>query len=487
MSNKNKINSVTPVVLSGGSGSRLWPLSRDGFPKQFLVFSETKSLFQQAVERINNLESNHFSFNETLIVTNEEHRFLVLDQLRDLSSISAKLILEPVGKNTAPALTLAAYEAIKNGDDPILIVSPADQKIDHANNFNSSLLKAINVASNGAIVVLGIKPLKPESGFGYIKREKNSNEFESFNVEDFIEKPNIDKAIQYFHKDNYFWNSGIFILQASVWLKALKSFRPDIESIAHHAFLKSSYDSLFIRPDKDLFNKVSSESVDFAVIENCPESDFEIKMIELDAGWSDLGSWDAVWRNSQKDPQQNLIKGDVISIKTKNSLVSSSHRLVGVLGVDNIAVIETADAVLVTNLNNSQDIKEIINKLNHERRKEKLTHRKVFRPWGWFDTIDEGERFKVKRIVVNPGASLSLQKHQKRAEHWVVVKGKALINRGNKTINLTKNESTFIPSNTIHRLSNPSNKPLEIIEVQSGDYLEEDDIQRFEDNYGRET
>ncbi len=477
--------SVTPVILCGGSGTRLWPLSRAGFPKQFLVLSGKSSLFQQAIERVNTLNSAHISLGETLIVTGEEHRFLVLDQLRELPSISAKLLLEPEGKNTAPALTLAALQAIKDGQDPVLVVTPADQLIKNLKGFARALQKSIQVAADGTIVLLGIKPTSSETGFGYIKRKNACGPFGEFEVDQFIEKPNLEKAKQYLASGDYAWNSGIFVLRASTWLKALKHFRSDIEAAMDQAFLNGSEDLSFIRPHPELFDKVSNESIDYAVIEKCPQSEFVIKMIPLDAGWSDLGAWSAVWQVSNKDKNQNVVKGDILTIDTRNSLIHASHRLVSVVGLDSVVVVETADAVLVAGSNQSQSIKEIVGQLNCQDRKERLLHRKVYRPWGWFDTIDVGEQFKVKRIQVNPMGTLSLQKHTHRAEHWVVVKGVAEIVCGEKTITLKENESTFIPQGEKHRLSNPSNQILEIIEVQSGIYLGEDDIVRFEDNYGR--
>ncbi len=476
---------VTPVILCGGSGSRLWPLSRTGFPKQFLVLSDNTSLFQQTADRLNALGSNDIMLDQTLIVTGEEHRFLVLDQLREFPSISAELILESEGKNTAPALTLAALQAIKNGDDPVLVVTPADQNIQDSQGFIKSLQNSIRLASEGVIVVLGVKPNSPDTGFGYIKHKNSEGIFNELEVDQFVEKPALDKAKQYLASGDYAWNSGMFVLRASIWLKALDQFRPDILVAVEEAFFKSKQDHLFIRPDKDLFNSIPSESIDYAVIEKCPQSEFVIKMMPLDVGWNDLGVWDAVWQIGKKDVNQNLIRGDVLTTNTYNSLIFSDHRLIGVVGLENVAVIETADAVLVMDRNQSQYVKEIVCQLKEHNRDERLLHRKVSRPWGWYDTIDIGERFKVKRIQVNPGASLSLQRHAKRAEHWVVVSGLAEVKCGDQKTIFLENESTFIPLGEIHRLSNPGEKPLEIIEVQTGSHLTEEDIERFEDNYGR--
>lgn len=474
-----------PVILCGGSGTRLWPLSRSGFPKQFLALSGKTSLFQQTIERINKLNSSEILLGETLIVTGEEHRFLVLDQLRELPKISAKLLLEPESKNTAPALTFAAFQTIKDGDDPVLVVTPADQKIKDLKNFTLALHNSIKLAQKGEIVVLGIKPSSPETGFGYIKYKNSCGVFGEFEVNRFEEKPDLKKAKQYIASGNYVWNSGMFVLKASVWLNALKYFRADIEEVMQQAFLRAKEDLSFIRPDAGLFSKILGDSIDYAVIEKCPQSKFAIKMIPLEAGWSDLGAWNAVWHLGEKDDLGNLTHGDVFTVETKNSLIHADHRLVSVIGIDNVIVIETSDAVLVADRNSSQQVKDIVTQLENNGREEARLHRKVYRPWGWYDTIENGDGFKVKHIHVNPGAKLSLQKHAKRAEHWVVVKGVAEVVCGEKIITLKENESTFIQLGEKHRLSNPTDEILEIIEVQSGCYLGEDDIVRFDDGYGR--
>ena len=476
---------VTPVILCGGSGTRLWPLSRKGFPKQFLVLSGKTSLFQQAVERVNGIASNDISVGETFVVTGEEHRFIALEQLRKIPSVSAKLLLEPEGKNTAPALTLAALQALKNGDDPILVVTPADQTVQNTEAFIGAIQSAVKVADSGAIAILGIKPTGPETGFGYIKQSGAASNLGDFNVTKFVEKPDLETARAYLDSGDYSWNGGMFVVRASVWIKALNTFRKDILTSTENAFNQSTLDQHFIRPNDQLFVEIPSESVDYAVIDKCPGSEFEIRVIPLNAGWNDLGTWDAVWQVGEKDQNGNLIQGDALVEASENNLIHSSHRLVSAVGVNNLVIIETADAVMVADRSQSQFVKKIVSQLSDQAREEHMLHRKVSRPWGWYDTIDLGDRFKVKRIQVNPGASLSLQMHAKRAEHWVVVKGTAEVTCGDQVITLKENESTFIPLGEKHRLSNPSTDILEIIEVQSGAYLGEDDIVRIDDGYGR--
>jgi len=480
------LHHITPVILCGGSGARLWPLSRNAFPKQFLVLSGKTSLFQQSIERLQSLKNPSIRLNDTLIVTNEEHRFLVLDQLREMKELKAQLLLEPVGRNTAPALTLAALQAFDQGEDPLLIVTPADQTIQDQLAFTRSLHDAIEVASEGSIVVLGIKPTKPDTGFGYIKKDKSENEYRASIVLNFTEKPDHPTAERYIASEDYFWNGGMFILRASVWLKAIQHFSPDIYEATFKAFNRRVEDVSFVRPDEELFKAIPSNSIDYAVIEKCPQSDFEIKMVELNAGWNDLGSWDAVWKACDKDKDQNVTYGDVLLENTSNSLIYANHKLVTTLGIDNLLVIETSDAIMIADRKQSQNVKIIVDKLQSQKREEQVLHRKVSRPWGWYDSLDEGENFKVKRIQVNPGSSLSLQKHKKRAEHWVVVKGIAEVMCNDQKITLKENESTYIPLGHTHRLSNLGQDILEIIEVQSGSYLGEDDIERFDDEYGRD-
>jgi mannose-1-phosphate guanylyltransferase/mannose-6-phosphate isomerase len=421
---------------------------------------------------------------------------LALDQLRELKSIKATLLLEPVGRNTAPALSLAAMHALDNGAedlDPILVITPADQTVQNQAAFVKALQDCVAVVAEDqnkeTIAILGITPTAPETGYGYIQRNSTKGKKNEFTVMQFVEKPDAKTAQAYLSDGNYLWNSGMFVLRASTWLAALAQYRPDIGQATEAAMKNKTIDQLgevaFVRPDKALFTAVPSESIDYAVIEKCAGSQYHVKMVELDAGWNDLGVWDAVWQVGKKDAEGNVTAGDTLLANTKNSLVHASSRLVSAVGVENLIIVETADAVLVADRKNSQGVKSIVNILEQQQREEKNLHRKVARPWGWYDSVDEGERFKVKRIQVNPGASLSLQMHHHRAEHWIVVKGVAEITNGDDVITLTENQSTYIPQGQTHRLANPGKTPLEIIEVQSGSYLGEDDIVRFEDTYGR--
>lgn len=502
--------SVIPVILCGGSGTRLWPLSRSGFPKQFLVLSgddSGQSLFQQAVKRINEITTPQIHLGSTLIVTNEEHRFLALEQLRELknefSNFKATLLLEPAGRNTAPALTLAALQAQKMQDqdrvvedDPILVITPADQTIKNSAAFARALQDCVATVSADAnkktIAILGITPTAPETGYGYIQRSGHGDQNNAYVVDRFVEKPDGQTAQAYLADGSYLWNSGMFVLRASTWLAALKEYRSDIYEASQKAWNAKTKDATvgvkgveFVRPGNEEFKAIPSESIDYAVIEKCPKGEFFIKMVELNAGWNDLGAWDAVWQVGKQDFAGNVTSGDTLLTNAKNSLVHASSRLVSAVGVENLIIVETADAVLVADRKNSQDVKNLVTQLESQKREEKNLHRKVARPWGWYDSVDEGERFKVKRIQVKPGASLSLQMHHHRAEHWIVVKGEAEITNGDQVITLKENQSTYIPQGQTHRLANRGTEPLEIIEVQSGSYLGEDDIVRFEDSYGR--
>jgi mannose-1-phosphate guanylyltransferase/mannose-6-phosphate isomerase len=517
---------VTPVILCGGTGTRLWPLSRAGFPKQFLCLTGDESLFQLAAKRLAGLGAEDIAMAAPTIVSGEEHRFLAAEQLREAGIALGAALLEPVGRNTAPALTLSALAAMEGGADPVLVVTPADQTVADASAFTATMQAAIREANKGSIVILGVTPDKPEIGYGYIHasrldqppvprhceeqsdaaiqplrpgqpssnvaplvprhcEERSDAAIHHLTVQAFVEKPNLQTAQEYLAKGGYYWNAGMFVLKASVWLQALQQFRPDIAQSTHQAWDKRTSDAAFIRPGKAEFTAIPSESVDYAVMEHCPGSTFPIKMIPLDAGWSDLGAWDAVWNVLPKDEHGNAHVGDVLHTSSRNTLVHATSRLVTLVGVSDLVVVETADAVLVASKAKSQDVKDIVSQLTAQKREEHTLHRKVHRPWGWYDSIDEGGRFKVKRIQVNPKASLSLQKHHHRAEHWIVVTGTAEITNGDKVMTLTENQSTYIPLGEVHRLANPGSIPLEIIEVQSGSYLGEDDIVRFEDTYGR--
>ncbi len=488
---------VFPVIMAGGSGTRLWPLSRALYPKQFLSFSGGRTLFQLATERLLALEGESCSVAPPCVVGNEEHRFMVLDQLREIGCTPGALVLEPAGRNTAPALTLAALQAVESGADPILVVTPADHTVTRPLAFTAALRRAVAAAADGSIVVLGIVADRPETGFGYIHAPAAGVAASTpvapavHDVAAFVEKPDAATAERYLREGGYYWNSGMFVLRASSWLKALAEFRPDIETATRAAWAARSVDektgALFARPDKAAFEAVPSESIDYAVMEGCtrPGSNWQVKMVPLDAGWSDLGAWDAVWQTSEQDAAGNASHGDVLFENSRNTLVHATSRLVGAIGVDNLVIVETPDAVLVAEQSQSQHVKKIVASLQKDGRSEGNLHRRVHRPWGWYDSVDQGPRFQVKRILVNPGATLSLQMHHHRAEHWIVVSGTAEVTNGDKVILLSENQSTYIPLGQTHRLANPGKLPLEIIEVQSGSYLGEDDIVRFEDTYGR--
>ena len=479
---------VVPVILAGGSGTRLWPLSRALHPKQFLAFAGDQTLFQQAALRLAALAGGGIGIAAPCIVANEEHRFTVVDQLRAAGLEPDSVLLEPTGRNTAPALTLAALHAIRGGADPILVVTPADHAIPDRPACTTALRRAVASAAGGSIVVLGIRPDRPETGYGYIRiGAAEPGETAAAPVVAFVEKPDLATAERYVADGGYFWNSGMFVLRASTWLAALERFRPDIAEAAQAAWRKVSSDGAFRRFDAAAFAAIPAESIDYAVMEPASRagSNVAVEMVALDAGWSDLGAWDAVWQVAARDASGNATHGDAMLSDSRNTLVHATSRLVGVIGLDDVTVVETADAVLVAHRSKSPAVKDMVAALALSGRSEASTPRRVHRPWGWYEAMDQGPRFQVKRILVKPGARLSLQMHHHRAEHWIVVSGTAEVTNGEAVTMLSENQSTYIPLGQKHRLANPGKVALEIIEVQSGSYLGEDDIVRFEDDHGR--
>jgi len=484
---KPNITLVQPVIMAGGSGTRLWPLSRAMYPKQFLALTGTQTLFQQTISRITGVACGDISVAPASVVGNEEHRFLIADQLRELGAGIGDILLESTGRNTAPAITLAALQACDLGEDPILVVTPSDQNVTDEMAFIAALRAAIKAAEAGSIVVLGVTPSRPETGFGYIHAGPKQEDG-SCQVLRFVEKPSLATAQGYLAEGDYFWNGGMFVLRASTWLAAIDRFRADIANATRTAWAGRSRDGAFVRPETSAWNNIPTESIDYAVIEKLGagnDGGIPLKMVPLDAGWSDLGAWDAVWQSSPKDEHGNSGVGDRLFHDSVNTHVHSTSRLVAAVGLDNIVIVETPDAVLVMDHAHSQAVKHIVGHLSKANRSEGGLHRNVHRPWGSYDSIDSGPRFQVKRIVVKPGASLSLQMHHHRAEHWIVVSGTAEVTVGEKVMLLCENESVYIPLGAVHRLANPGKLPLELIEVQSGSYLGEDDIVRLQDNFGR--
>lgn len=480
---------IQPVVLSGGSGTRLWPLSREKYPKQLLPLIGEDSLLQATVRRVEGIAGVELA--APLVVCNEEYRFVIAEQLRVMGK-SGTVVLEPSGRNTAPALAIAALEAIKSGADPVLLVMPADHVIVDTQAFQEAVRKGAVLAESGVVVTFGITPDAPETGYGYIQSGDAVGSGDAKRIARFVEKPDARTAQSYLDQGTYSWNSGLFMVRASVWLSALKVCRPDITQACERAWAEGSADGEFVRVGKEAFGLCPSDSIDYAVMERVAAGQTagssKLPMgvvIPLAAGWSDVGAWEALWDVLPKDADGNVAQGDVMLHDSRNTLALSEGRLIACVGVDDLIVVETADAILVAHKNKTQDVKKIVDRLKGAGRTEGQTHRKVFRPWGWYDSVDAGERFQVKRIVVKPGAALSLQMHHHRAEHWIVVSGTAKVTQGDKTFLLSENESTYIPLGTTHRLENPGKVALEMIEVQSGSYLGEDDIVRFEDVYGR--
>ena len=466
---------IIPVILSGGSGTRLWPLSRKLHPKQFIELMGKTTLFQEAVLRLPE------SIENPLIICNEEHRFLAAEQLRKINKEPKNIILEPVGRNTAPAIALAALKSIKESEDAILLVLSADHLIQDMDKFHQAIALATKQAEQNKLVTFGIAPNKIETGYGYIKANISKNK-NYYDIDEFVEKPDYKTAKKYVDSGGYFWNSGMFMFKASVYLSELEKYEPEILSACQKSCQTEFYDLDFIRLNEQEFLKCPSQSIDYAVMEKTKNA----SMVILDANWSDVGSWTALWDSQVKDNNDNLVVGDVILDKVSDTYVhSTSNRLVSVIGLSNLIVVDTQDAVLVTNKEHAQDVKNIVEKIKKSGRLESDQHRKIFRPWGYYDSIDRGEGFQVKRILVNPGQKLSLQKHNHRSEHWVVVKGKAQVTCGEKTFQLIENQSTYISLGKVHRLENIEDTPLEIIEIQTGSYLGEDDIIRIDDDYER--
>lgn len=474
---------LQPVILCGGSGTRLWPLSREQSPKQLLAFGSKLTMLQTTALRLGAGFASRHAVLAPLVVANEQYRFVTAEQLRQIEFAPAAIVLEPAGRNTAPALTVAALVAIHDGADPVLLVMPADHVITDEAAFRQALEEAMRLADGGQIVTFGIVPTAPETGYGYIRGGANLAGSAARVVAGFAEKPDVARAQSYLDSGEYFWNSGIFVLKASVWLAAIGENKPAVLSACQAAVASGERDSDFFRLDNKAFLSCPSDSIDYAVMEHLPLG--AAAVVPLAAGWSDVGSWGALLDVGVKDDDGNLLIGDVIAINTTNTLVRSESRLVASVGLSGVVVVETPDAVLVAHRDHLQEIKEVVARLKALGRTEPDAHRKVYRPWGYYDSIDQGERFQVKRIVVNPRSKLSLQMHHHRAEHWIVVRGTARVTRGDDTFLLSENESTFIPLGVRHRLENPGRVPLEMIEVQSGSYLGEDDIVRFDDTYGR--
>lgn len=500
-----KLPEIRPVILAGGVGTRLWPLSREAYPKQLLHFAGGKhTLLQATALRLEGLERHAAggggvgtTIGAPVVVCHEDHRFFVLDQLQSIGRDPERVLLEPASRNTAPALTVAALAAVQDNADPALLVMPADHVIEQSERFRDAVLTALALAGAGSVVTFGIVPVRAEAGYGYIRRGAPlaaDGSSQAFTIREFVEKPDRGAAAAYVKAGDYFWNSGLFMMRASVWLHAIERYRPDIAAACRQAFERGRADGVFYRVDKTVFADCAAESIDYAVMEGLgssqtanPKGGASAAVVALDTGWSDVGSWPALLELGDRDDRGNVRRGDVYEQDTRGSLLISEHRFVAGVGLKDTIVVETPDAVLVASKDHCQDTRRVVEWLNRHGREEGRTHRKVYRPWGNYERLDAGERFQVKRLTIKPGASISLQLHHHRAEHWVVVRGTAKVTRGEEQFLLTENESTFIPLGTRHRLENPGHVPLEVIEVQSGTYLGEDDIIRFEDRYDRES
>lgn len=471
---------ILPVILAGGKGTRLWPMSRELMPKQFLPLVHSSSMLQDTITRLKPITAEL-----PLVICNEEHRFLAAEHLRQINQLQQNLLLESVGKNTAPAIAIAALTAIKNGDDPLLLVLAADHVMTVPDAFVDAVAKAVKLANQGYLVTFGIVPDAPETGYGYIRKggtvQISDGEALGFKVAAFVEKPELEKAKAYLSSGDYAWNSGMFMFKASRYLEELQKFNPTILHCCQAAVASGTTDLDFIRVDAKAFNECPSDSIDYAVMEKTDSA----VMVPLAAGWSDVGTWSSLWQVLDKDENGNATKGDVIAVGTNNSLLLSEHGLLTCLGVDDLVVVQTKDAVMVAPKDRVQDVKKLVDELNKAGRSEQINHREVYRPWGKYDSIDNGARYQVKRITVNPGDKLSIQMHHHRAEHWIVVSGTAKVTLDGEIKLLTENQSVYIPLGAVHSLENPGKIPLELIEVQSGAYLGEDDIVRFSDIYGR--
>ena len=467
---------LQPVLLSGGSGTRLWPLSREAYPKQFLALAGDDTMLQATWKRVAEIADL-----APIVVANEEHRFLVAEQLRQIGAPTPAIILEPIGRNTAPAIAAAALQAISDHDDPLLLVLPSDHVVRDSDAFRAAVRAAMPAAETGALVTFGIVPTAPETGFGYIQADDSVGVVDALRrVARFVEKPDAATAQMYMATGGYYWNSGMFLFRATRFLEELQRHRPDILAATRKAFETARRDGDFIRLDRETFASCPAESIDYAVMEKTDAA----MVLPVDIGWSDLGSWAALWDVATRDVDGNATLGDVIAIDSRNSYVHA-RRLVALVGVDDLVVVETDDAVLVARKDRVQQVKDVVTRLKDDKRSQAALHREVHRPWGSYDSVDVGARFQVKRIKVKPGAQLSLQSHTQRAEHWIVVSGTARVTRDNEVFDLQANQSTYIPIGAKHRLENPGAQMLELIEVQSGDYLGEDDIVRYDDVYGR--
>ena len=496
---------IRPVVLAGGSGTRLWPLSRQNHPKQFLPLFGERSLFQESLLRVVGMDGASVP----VVVCNEAHRFLVLRQMRELQANAASVIVEPAVRSTAPALTLAALRLLdtepESSADAVMLVMPADHLVTDTDSFRTAVEQGLPLAAGGDVVTFGVLPTGPETGFGYIRKGRpvprdgttGSAAYGpvAHHVVEFVEKPDLETALGYLDGGEHLWNSGIFMMRPSVWLSELERFRPDISRACRAAVSGGSVDGEFFRPAAE-FSECPAESIDYAVMEKGPRHAAKgaeasrsacsgYSVVTLDAGWSDVGAWSAMWEKGEHDPDGNVIQGDVYAESTKDSLLLARHRLLATVGLRDVVVVETPDALLVAGKDRVQDVRRIVHRLKADGRSQQESHRKVHRPWGSYEVVDEGEGFQVKRLIVDPGATLSLQKHRHRAEHWVVVKGTARVTIGDERFTLSQNESTYVPQEASHRLENPGDVPLEIVEVQTGDYLGEDDIVRLQDDYGR--